>query len=219
MKFKQIIENLSLLFISLVSVFNFIELLEGVVSRDDITRYDPVIVDMLNRIANSYVTIAFEIITKFGFEFIALFSMILLVIFISARDFKSLYVLLFVTIGGNVLVVWIKEIISRSRPVVENPIYKAVGYSFPSAHATLSMCFYGLLIYFVLKYVKNFRMKFVLSLVLVFIVLLVGFSRIYLGVHYPSDVFAGYLLGLFWTSFSIFIVNIICFIRAKHSIA
>ena len=89
----------------------------------------------------------------------------------------------------------IKQIIKRPRPIGINLI-KEGGYSFPSGHSTTSMAFYGLLIYLIYKYVNNKIFKTILIVLLSLIILLIGTSRIYLGVHYASDVLAGFVLGL-----------------------
>lgn len=89
----------------------------------------------------------------------------------------------------------IKQIIQRPRPIGINLINEG-GYSFPSGHSTTSMAFYGLLIYLIYKYVNNKIFKTILMVLLSLIILMIGISRIYLGVHYASDVLAGFVLGL-----------------------
>ena len=77
------------------------------------------------------------------------------------------------------------------------------GYSFPSGHSITSMVFYGYLIYLIYKYVDNKKIKIPLIIVLAILIPLIGLSRIYLGVHYTSDVLCGFLLG--WIYLIIFI--------------
>lgn len=89
----------------------------------------------------------------------------------------------------------IKQIIKRPRPIGINLI-KEGGYSFPSGHSATSMAFYGLLIYLVYKYVNNKLLKTIIIVLLSLIILMIGTSRIYLGVHFASDVLAGFILGL-----------------------
>ena len=86
-------------------------------------------------------------------------------------------------------------IIQRPRPE-DFRLIEETGYSFPSGHSMASMAFYGLIIYFAFKYVKNKNAKIIICTILSLLVLLIGISRIYLGVHYASDVIAGFVLSI-----------------------
>ena len=88
----------------------------------------------------------------------------------------------------------IKYIIRRDRPSVLKLI-KQGGYSYPSGHSMIAVAVYGLLIYFVLKKVKNKSWKYGLSFLLVVLIVSIGVSRIYVGVHYASDVLGGFILA------------------------
>ncbi len=118
---------------------------------------------------------------------------ILLCIFIKSNLIRySICInIVFITILNQLL----KFIIQRPRPE-KFRIVDASGYSFPSGHSMVSMAFYGYLIYLVYRYVKNKYLKYTIILVLALLILLIGISRIYLGVHYTSDVCAGFLLSL-----------------------
>lgn len=89
----------------------------------------------------------------------------------------------------------IKIIIHRPRP---NPFrfINETGYSFPSGHATANMAFYGILILLIWKFVKNKTVKIVLTTILILWTLIIGITRIYFNVHYPSDIIAGFILGI-----------------------
>ncbi len=94
--------------------------------------------------------------------------------------------------GFNTL---LKVLIQRPRPT-EFRLIDEKGYSFPSAHSMASMAFYGLLIYLIYKYVTNIYLKWILIVILSLLIISIGISRIYLGVHYTSDVLAGFLISL-----------------------
>ena len=91
----------------------------------------------------------------------------------------------------------LKLIFRRDRPSMYNLITEK-GYSFPSGHSMVSFAYYGLLIYLIYKYIDNKVLKYILIFILTTIILLVGLSRIYLGVHYTTDVLGGYIFGLLY---------------------
>ena len=111
-----------------------------------------------------------------------------------------------VAIGGVTLMILLKDIFSRPRPLI--PLLEpARGFSFPSGHAMMSFSFYGLLIYMVYQNVSNRYLKWLLIVGLFLLIFLIGFSRVYLRVHYASDVIAGFAAGFIWVVLSLFMVN------------
>ena len=100
----------------------------------------------------------------------------------------------------------LKHLFSRPRPAI--PLLKeAAGLSFPSGHALMSVTFYGLIIYIVFKSYRDKDWKWILIFLLVVLILVIGFSRIYLRVHYASDVIAGYCIGFLWLVFAVWLLN------------
>lgn len=91
----------------------------------------------------------------------------------------------------------LKLIFKRERPIGYRLI-EMTGYSFPSGHAMVSMAFYGLLIYIIYRLVKNKYLKVCLISLNIVIIILIGISRIYLGVHYLSDVLTGYCISVIY---------------------
>jgi len=90
---------------------------------------------------------------------------------------------------------WLKVLVERSRPLGE-ALTIARGYSFPSGHAMLSLVFYGFLANLMLSQARRSEIAWWGALGLYLLILIIGFSRIYLNVHYASDVLAGYLFGV-----------------------
>lgn len=101
---------------------------------------------------------------------------------------------LVVLIVAGGLSFWLKDLIGRPRPEAAH-LLGAKNMSFPSGHAMGSIAFYGFLIHLCWRIYKNPIKKITLSLLLVLLILSIGLSRIYLQVHYPSDVLAGYAAG------------------------
>jgi undecaprenyl-diphosphatase len=109
--------------------------------------------------------------------------------------------------GINIICVWLlnellKQIFRRPRPQGIQLI-KAADFSFPSGHAMISMASVLLLIYFVIRFIKNKKLAYLLSIILFIYALLIGISRIYLGVHYLSDVLVGWLIAGIWVFINI----------------
>ena len=100
----------------------------------------------------------------------------------------------------------LKNILQRPRPT-EYRIIEETGYSFPSGHSMISMAFYGYIIYLIYKYVKNKYIKWFSIVLLSILICSIGISRIYLGVHYTSDVLGGFLISVSYLVIYISAVN------------
>ena len=111
---------------------------------------------------------------------------------------KRIYIapFLFIIIGSEAFKELAKIIFRRPRP--ETAIYAGHSFSFPSGHATIAVAFYGFLAYICLRQAKQWKTKVGVFFVGAFLILLIGFSRLYLGFHYLSDVWGGYLFGALW---------------------
>lgn len=116
-------------------------------------------------------------------------------VLISHQKYLKTFLLIFFTQGAYVFVdSYFKNIICRERPSIH------AGYSFPSGHTTISMCFYGIIIYLVMKYVRSAFWRIALSIFFGFIIFMVALSRLWLGVHFPTDVVAGLFLGFLFVN-------------------
>ena len=129
-----------------------------------------------------------------------------LVLFITIKNKK-----IGLLIGINLVTITIlnqifKFILQRPRPT-ENRIINENGYSFPSGHSMISMAFYGFLIYLIYKYVKNKKIKYISITLISVLIIFIGISRIYLGVHYTSDVLAGFLFSISYLIIYVLIAN------------
>jgi membrane-associated phospholipid phosphatase len=103
--------------------------------------------------------------------------------------------------GGSLLNYLLKNLFVRARPQFEHPIIQLAGYGFPSGHTLAATVFYGALCAFALSYLRSWPGRTLAMAFCIFMVSLVGFSRIYLGAHYLSDVLGAMVEGLAWLAF------------------
>ncbi|MFO7650409.1 MAG: phosphatase PAP2 family protein [bacterium] len=110
---------------------------------------------------------------------------------------KRLVTLVIVLVMGVVINLLLKGIFQRARPAMA-PLVGAAGYSFPSGHSMNAMVFYSAVAFLAYRYADRRLVSLLVVALSSAIVLAVGFSRVYLGVHYPADVLAGYAVGAWW---------------------
>ena len=144
-------------------------------------------------IINDKLTPIVKVITHIGGAKIVFVLTVLAIILIKAL--KNKLFLLTGIVGTAGLNVVLKHIVQRERPNI-NRLIPEKGYSFPSGHSMMSMAFYGMLIFLIFKYVKNTALKWTLIVILTILLSTIGITRIYLGVHYPSDVIGGFVVSL-----------------------
>ncbi|MBC5993454.1 phosphatase PAP2 family protein [Pontibacter cellulosilyticus] len=113
--------------------------------------------------------------------------------------------ILIISFSSSVLNQGMKHVFERPRP--EIAMLHQSGLSFPSGHAMIGGAFYGLLIYIVWRTVANKVWRFILVILLTALILLIGYSRIYLRVHYATDVLAGYAMGILWLMASVYLMR------------
>jgi len=111
-----------------------------------------------------------------------------------------------IAISSLVLMLLLKQLFQRKRPL--SPLLKAAkGLSFPSGHAIMAVTFYGLLIYILQHSITIDWLKWVATILVFVLIISIGFSRIYLRVHYASDVAAGFIIGLLWLLISLAVLK------------
>ena len=146
-----------------------------------------------NLLISDFMTPIIKIITNFC-SAVALLTISLLSILL-IRNKKigiSVTLNLFIATALNLI---LKNILQRPRPT-EYRLIEETGYSFPSGHSMVSMAFYGFFMYLIYKYVKNTKLKWSSIVLLALLIFTIGVSRIYLGVHYTSDVIGGFLISI-----------------------
>lgn len=135
-------------------------------------------------------------------------TLIICAILAFKKNWPYIAAILFATGGGEIMVWLIKNFTRRMRPSAGSGIVSETSFSFPSGHAFISVAFYGLLIYFLSRGIKSRFGKMAFAVVGALLALAIGISRIYLGVHWPTDVLAGFILGAAWLAITVKILKI-----------
>lgn len=192
-------------FVLFIIVFVLVSITENVYNNDimniDVFMHDLVV----NNLRSDYLTFIMLFITNFCNPIILLLLSLIILIFSKDKKMGLIILInLFVSILLNLI---FKGIIQRDRPL-EDFLIEESGYSFPSGHSMVSMAYYGLLMYFVFKKVDDKEIKYIIIFLLGFLILLIGFSRIYLGVHYASDVIGGFLISIVYLIWVIKLLNL-----------
>lgn len=207
--------HLYVLILNVFSVSLFLKMIDDVVNKEFVTKIDIWInakmVLLWNPLLNKIMTFITSIANP---ALLLVASMILFGILFCQKKWHNSLLLIFGLIGGSLFELITKLIVHRARP--ENAFLSVSGYSFPSGHATMAIIFFSLLIYSFKDDIKNtiIRCTFIIFNILLF--LLIGFSRVYLNVHWFSDIVAGFALGLFWLTFLILVFRFIAYHWKKH---
>ncbi|EMK1123329.1 phosphatase PAP2 family protein [Listeria monocytogenes] len=129
-----------------------------------------------------------------GVATICILTAIIIIVFVFMRKVDTaIWFGSIVLIGGALIPSIIKNIVQRPRPTYK--LIEQGGFSFPSGHSTGSTVFYGMLAFLLILYVSRRWLRFTIGILALGIVIFVMYSRVYLGVHFPSDVVAGFLIG------------------------
>lgn len=199
-KLKQL-SGLPLTLLLLVFCFNLLllsQLTENVMESESIVTIDENFTQQLYKVRTSWMSEFFYFISYFGTrEAVFIVGGILMGVLITKREYVAIVAFWVAMAGTGLTVQYGKKYISRDRP--ENvAYYTEKNFSFPSGHSTTSMALYGFCAYLLYRLYRSRAARMLTLSVAGILTLLVGFSRIYLGVHYLSDVLAGFLLGLLW---------------------
>lgn len=200
--------HLYALLFNISSLYLFSKMIEDVSDAEAITKLDTWINTHIMLIWSPILNKIMLLITDLASPWILFgLSIILLIIFLSKKRWYHSFLLFWSMSGGLLFEFLTKLIIQRPRPT--NGLISVPGYSFPSGHATMAMIFFALIIYAYKNNIREGWRKNLFIITNIVLFLLVGLSRVYLNVHWLSDVIAGWSLGLFWLTLIILILQII----------
>lgn len=222
-KFHQYNEHLpfiiTLLIVLLVVVLgiNFFISLTETLHSDALAKYDSRVTEFIisfrTPALNKFLQFITEVGDFYGYLVIAIISTI--IFYLKFKNWRYVVEIFFVLIVSGLSNVALKQVINRARPDAEH-LVSVASLSYPSGHAMSAIAFYGFLIYLVYTFKLKAWLKTGLILVFGFLILTIGISRVYLGVHYPSDIVGGYIAGFIWVLFCIVLFHIIDLLRKRR---
>ena len=170
------------------------EMLDG-----DTRRFDEAVREFVHGFAFPALTSVMQSASFLGSTlFLVIFGVMIVIALYWRKHRRGAILFTITTVGSSILLTALKFAFKRVRP---EPFFDTIlpaSYSFPSGHSLASFCFYGALAVILTTRIKSVWLKIIVWISAITMITLVGISRIYLGVHHPSDVVAGYAVGLIW---------------------
>ena len=186
--------------LSIVFTVAFVRLFDFVKDARNVTPFDRSLLSFMDHHRNPLLTQAATVLAHLGSPTvvvgIALVGAVAGLIWRKIRG--AAWTLPIAVIGAGIIIQSVKMLVQRPRPTLYTPLLHEGGFSFPSGHSLIAMVVYGLLGYFALSLVKNQAGRLAVRLVTVLLVFSIGLSRVYVQVHYPTDVLAGWTAGIPW---------------------
>ena len=182
--------------IMLFSLYIFLTLTDSVLRREFIF-FDDSISAFFYSLRTPPLTVVMLAITFLGSQYFLGSAIIVTIVSLFKKHKKDALNFAFILLFGIILNLILKDMFQRPRPDVAPLVYEST-YSFPSGHAMNSFVFYTTLVYFIFRKYRNKKIFLNFTIICGLLILAIGVSRIYLGVHYPSDVIAGFAAGLLW---------------------
>lgn len=217
-KSKELPYYLLIFFALIFFVFGinfFIELTDSLTGAE-LKNYDRAVTDYITSFRTPVLTDILQVITDIGdfYGYIIAFAIFAVFIFTKFRSWKIILQLLSVTLLASLSNLALKRVINRARPDAEHLVVVET-LSYPSGHSMSAMAFYGFLIYLCFRIKMPKWLRVCLCMLFALLILTIGISRIYLGVHFPSDVLGGFTAGLIWVAFCVVLFNVIDLLRKR----
>lgn len=184
----------------------FLAALADEMAEGDAARFDDWARSSIHQFASPAVTFVMRGVTVLGGPLV-LFSLSLVVGlgFFVKKNYRAMILLIATIVGSSLLNEVLKASFHRTRPLPFFDITAPNSYSFPSGHALMSFCFYSSMAALISRRTKSRMVRVIVRSLAALLIAAIGVSRIYLGVHYPSDVVAGYAAAFIWVMFIVIV--------------
>lgn len=200
-------ENKKNTFLMIIAIILALGIGIGVRNSTEGILFDIAIMDLIHKDSSPIGISIMKFITFFGSKYFFIVVGLGIVIYLINKKQRRKARLITISIGGSfILNALLKLIFSRTRPL-SYMLIEHGGYSFPSGHSMVSMSFYTTLTYLLLENVKDKKTRTFIWIGNFVLIGLIGFSRIYLGVHWPTDIIVGFLMGYMFFNISKIIVK------------
>lgn len=195
----------------------FVELTDEVQGKN-IEHFDQSVTDYVTSFRTPGLNSFFQFVTDLGdfYAYLIATTIAGLFFFYKIKNKKFILQLIGVVILSFLVNLALKEFFDRARPSLEHMVVVKT-LSYPSGHAMSAMSYYGFLIYLTFHIKMNNWLRGFLTLLLSVLIFFIGLSRVYLGVHFPSDVVGGFIGGLIWVAFCVVLFNIIDLLRQRRA--
>jgi membrane-associated phospholipid phosphatase len=183
----------------IVGLWGFGVLVEDLLTGDPIVQIDRALAAWLHDHASSVLTPILVAVTTLGSAWVlAPLAVVAVALLLRRHRGRDALMVALAIVGAELLTVGLKAGFERERPFFADPLAVEGTFSFPSGHATVSLAVYGALAIVMAKSRETLARRIAVLLAAAALILLIGFSRLYLGVHFLSDVLAGFSAGLAW---------------------
>lgn len=186
------------LIISLICLAVFGKIADSVMEQETLYNFDVALANNLHDLGSSTTTDIFLFISLFGQQLLWVLVAGIVLYYIVKRDWWRVGIWVYTLVGGELMNRLVKEFFQRARPTFAEPFIIAQDFSFPSGHAMLSLIVYGMLAYTLCLHFRKPWQRILIIFACALLVILIGISRLYLGVHYFSDIVGGFAAGAVW---------------------
>lgn len=200
-----------------IALNTFIELTDEL-AENELGEFDDTVSSFVVSFRSESITPFFKFMTEMGDRLAYIIITITLgaYLFFRHKNWKFIAQTVLVLLLSTLTNILLKSVINRARPSHEH-LVQVNTLSFPSGHSMSAMAFYGFLTYLTIVSKIPLVLKISIALLLSLTILAIGVSRIYLGVHFPSDVAAGFIGGLIWITFCVVVFNIFSLLRKRKT--
>lgn len=200
--------------LSLSALFIFLKIGTEVLEQE-IFSIDTYLMNFISGIRSSITTEIMLFFTSLSSSTVFIGVSVFMIFYLYLKRKKDAIIYLSILYSGVIINYLLKILFQRPRP--DFPLIHENTYSFPSGHAMNGFVLYATLSYFIFRESKNLKLTILVSILSTILIFCIGISRVYLGVHYPSDIIAGYIAGFLWFISAILFEKTIIFKRLYRS--